>query len=350
MTEEQRTVISDRKSKNESGAYIIMAILFLILVGVLFYLWQYTDHFARDTKQDTDAVRQPANGSIVLSLAEEGGALRFDLYEFDVAERDLFYLLTPPERTQVTEAAYDATKGQIAFLEAPAIEGEVPQINIFEFATDSLIPVTENGAVAKRDINWATTADDVIVYNALTETQDGELPASSWIIAAVSETDEWALIEGMSPVVTGDTKEDIFFLGNDGLYKTTLGGEEVTSIMPSPYGEVAFSDSIEVSLDGTQIAWLNVVEEGSGTLYLYTLNEEQTEATLVREVETFAEDMVFSPDGTELALKVSVQSNTDENDWADAIYLYDIAENTTEILDIFDDFAFGTLMLSEWVE
>ena len=46
--------------------------------------------------------------------------------------------------------------------------------------------------------------------------------------------------------------------------------------------------------------------------------------------------MVFSPDGTELALKVSVQSNTDENDWADAIYLYDIAGDTTEILEALD--------------
>ena len=166
----------------------------------------------------------------------------------------------------------------------------------------------------------------------------------------MSETDEWALIEGMSPVVTGETKEDIFFLGDNRLYKTTLGGEEVTSIMPSPYGDVAFPDSIVLSLDGTQIAWLNVTEEGEGTLYLYTLNDAQTEATLIREVETFAEDMVFSPDGTELALKVSMQSNTDENDWADAIYLYDIAADTTEILEVFDDFEFGTLKLSGWVD
>ena len=348
MTEEQGTVISDHKSG--SAAYIIMAILILILVGILFYLWQYTDHFARDVEQETDVVRQPANGSIVLSLAEEGESLRWDLYEYDVAEGDLFYLLTPPERTQVTEAQYDATKEQIAFLEAPAIEGEVPQINIFEFATDSLIPVTDNEAVAKRDINWATPAEDVIVYNALPEPQDGDLPASSWIVAAVSETDEWALIEGMSPVVTGETKEDIFFLGDNGLYKTTLGGEEVISILLSPYGEVAFPDSIVMSLDGTQIAWLNAAEEGGGTLYLYTLNDAQTEATLVREVETFADDMVFSPDGTELALKVSVQSNADKNDWADAIYLYDIASDTTETLEVFDDFEFGTLILSEWVE
>ena len=348
MTEEQGTVISDCKSG--SAAYIIMAILILTLVGILFYLWQYTDHFARDVEQETYVVRQPANGSIVLSLAEEGEALLFDLYEFDVAEGDLFYLLTPPEGTQLTEARYETTKDQIAFLEMPTTEVGVPQITIFEFATDTLIPVTENEAIAKKDINWATPAEGVIVYNALPEPQDGDLPASSWTIAAVSETDEWALIEGMSPVVTGETREDIFFLGNDGLYKTTLGGEAVISILPSPYGEVAFPDSIAVSLDGNQIAWLNVVEEGEGTLYLYTLNDEQTEATLVREVETFAEDMVFSPNGTELALKVSVQSNTDENDWADAIYLYDISSDTTEILEVFDDFEFGTLKLSGWVE
>ena len=57
--------------------------------------------------------------------------------------------------------------------------------------------------------------------------------------------------------------------------------------------------------------------------------------------------MIFSPDGAELALKVAVQSNTDGNDWADAIYLYDIAADTTEILEVFDDFEFGTLILSE---
>ena len=308
MTEEQGTVISDHKSG--SAAYIIMAILILILVGILFYLWQHTDHFARDTKQDTDVVRQPANGSIVLSLAKEGESLRWDLYEYDVAEGDLFYLLTPPEGTQLTEARYDSQKRGIAFVEMPTTEVGVSQINIFGFAADAFIPVTENEAVAKRDINWSTLADDVIVYNALPEPEDGDLPASSWIVAAVSETDEWALIEGMSPVVTGETKEDIFFLGNNGLYKTTLGGEEVISILPSPYGAVAFPDSIAMSLDGTRIAWLNVTEEEEGTLYLYTLNDAQTEATLIREVETFAEDMVFSPDGTELALKVSMQSNS----------------------------------------
>ena len=127
-----------------------------------------------------------------------------------VAEGDLFYLLTPPEGTQLTEARYDSGKRSIAFVEMPTTKVRVSQINIFEFATDTLIPVTENEAVAKRDINWATPEEDVIVYNALTETQNGELPASSWIIAAVSETDEWALIEGMSPVGNGGDKRRHF--------------------------------------------------------------------------------------------------------------------------------------------
>ena len=348
MEQEEGTVLSDRRSGRRTK--VITLAVVAVLGSVAVYVWRtYDIPSLLVTERAADERVLPSTGYIVLSLAKEGEALEWDLYQYDVAEGDLFYLLTPPEGTQLAEARYDSQKSGIAFVDMPTTEIGVSQISIFGFAADVLIPVTDNEAVAKRDINWATPTDDIIVYNALTGTRDGELPASSWIVAAVSETDEWTLVEGMSPVVTGETKEDIFFLGNDGLYKTTLGGEEVISISPSPYGGVTFPDSIAMSFDGNQIAWLDVVEEGEGTLYLYTLNEEQTEATLIREVETFAEDVVFSPDGTELALKVAVQSNTDENDWADAIYLYSIADDTTEILDIFDDFAFGTLSISQWV-
>ena len=348
MEQEEGTVLSDRRSGRRTKVITLAVVVVLGFVAV--YVWRtYDIPSLLVTERPADERVLPSTGYIVLSLAEEGEALRWDLYEYDVAEGDLFYLLTPSEGTQLAEARYDSEKRGMAFVEMPTTEVGASQINIFGFETDSLLPVTENEAVAKRDINWATPTDDVIVYNALTETQDGELPASAWTVVAVSETDEWALLEGMSPVVTGDTKEDIFFLGNDGLYKTTLYGEEVLAILPSPYGEVAFPDSVAMSLDGTQIAWLNVTEEGEGILYLYTLNEEQTEATLVREVETFAEDMVFSPDGTELALKVAVQAVDDPDVWADAIYIYDIANDTITLLDTFEDFEFGTLSISQWV-
>jgi len=309
-------------------------VAFVIIILVTYY-------FYTTSRQETPAI----TGQMLLTLRTKGDNHVTSLFTLDAQTGDL--RARPHNGFMKMTEHVAPSGGQIAFtaMRLSDLDDTPTPMQVYRQSLDGTeVQVTKSNTFYKRNPEWSPDGTK-IAFMARPHAGGNATFENNWNIYVTDLSgNEVEVGEGMMPQWFPDGKR-LLALGTDGLYVHDLETATATKVWALEGGESLFNMKIDLSKDGSQIAW---TLPGAGKVYVFAVDStESFSGHITHTIDAHAFWAIFSEDGEKLALQ-EVNVADFENNPQSRVTVYDLATLDATVIKDLTAYDQEQMFITDW--